>query len=124
LDKNARVNGGKKYRDELPILYYGSSITQGGCASRPDHAYQALIAKWNNIDYINLGFSGNAKGEDIMVDYLASMDCGLFVCDYDHNAPTAEYLKNTHYCLYKRYREKQPSWLPLVLVKPASMSFL
>ena len=97
LDKTACVMSGKKYRDELPILYYGSSITQGGCASRPDQAYQALISKWNNIDFINLGFSGNAKGEACMVDYLASIDCSLFVCDYDHNAPDAEYLKNTHY---------------------------
>ena len=118
LDKNAQVKSGKKYRNELPILYYGSSITQGGCASRPDHAYQSLIAKRNHIDYINLGFSGSAKGEDVMVDYLASIDCGLFVCDYDHNAPTAEYLKNTHYRLYKRYREKRKNTPILFLTRP------
>ena len=118
LDKNAQVKAGKKYRDELPILYYGSSITQGGCASRPDQSYQALIAKRNNIDYINLGFSGNAKGEDLMVDYLASIDCGLFVCDYDHNAPTAEYLKNTHYRLYERYRKKRPDTPILFVTRP------
>ena len=118
LDKNAQVKNGKKYREELPILYYGSSITQGGCASRPDHAYQAMIAKRNNIDFINLGFSGSAKGEDIMVDYLAGIECGLFVCDYDHNAPTAAHLKNTHYRLYKRYREKRPSTPILFITRP------
>ena len=118
LDKNAQVKSGKKYRDELPILYYGSSITQGGCASRPDHAYQAIISKWNSIDYINLGFSGSAKGEDSLVDYLASIDCSLFVCDYDHNAPTAEYLKNTHYRLYERYRKARPDTPILFVTKP------
>ena len=118
LDKDAQVKSGKKYREELPILYYGSSITQGGCASRPDHAYQAMIAKRNNIDFINLGFSGSAKGEDIMVDYLAGIECGLFVCDYDHNAPTAAHLKNTHYRLYKRYREKRPSTPILFITRP------
>ena len=118
LDKNAQVKAGKKYRDELPILYYGSSITQGGCASRPDHAYQSLIAKRNNIDYINLGFSGNAKGEDVMVDYLASINCGLFVCDYDHNAPNAEHLKNTHYRLYQRYRKMRHDTPILFLTRP------
>ena len=118
LDKNACVKSGKKYRDELPILYYGSSITQGGCASRPDQAYQALIAKWNNIDFINLGFSGNAKGEACMVEYLASIDCSLFVCDYDPNAPNAEYLSNTHYPLYERYRKARPNTPILFITKP------
>lgn len=118
LDKNARLERGRAYRDELPILYYGSSITQGGCASRPDHAYQALISKWNNIDYINLGFSGNAKGEDVMVDYLAGIDCSLFVCDYDHNAPTAAHLRNTHFRLYERYRKARPDTPILFITKP------
>ena len=94
LDEDARLEGGKKYRNIKPILYYGSSITQGGCASRADASYQAMIAKWNNIDFINLGFSGSAKAEDVMVEYLSQMECSLFVCDYDHNAPNLLYLKN------------------------------
>lgn len=118
LDKNACVERSSPYRKELPILYYGSSITQGGCASRPDHAYQAWISKWNGIDYINLGFSGSARGEDIMVDYLASIDCSLFVCDYDHNAPSVEHLKNTHFRLYERYRKIRPNMPILFITKP------
>ena len=118
LDKNALVKPYRPYRAELPILYYGSSITQGGCASRPDQSYQSLIAKWNQIDYINLGFSGSARGEDVMVDYLASIDCSLFVCDYDHNAPTAEHLRATHYRLYERYRKVRPDTPILFISKP------
>ena len=118
FNEGAKIQGGKKYRDIKPILYYGSSITQGGCASRPDNAYQAHISKWNNIDYINLGFSGSAKAEDGMVDYLASIDCSLFVCDYDHNAPSVEYLKSTHYRLYERYRASQPNTPILFLSRP------
>ncbi len=118
LDKGAKVGKGKAYRDIKPILYYGSSITQGGCASRPDNSYQAFIEKWNNIDFINLGFSGNAKGEDEMVDYLTTIDCSLFVCDYDHNAPTAEHLEKTHYRLYERYRKVRPTTPILFLTKP------
>lgn len=118
LNEGAKVQDGKKYRDIKPILYYGSSITQGGCASRPDNAYQGHIAKWNNIDFINLGFSGSAKAEDFMVDYLASIDCSLFVCDYDHNAPNAEYLENTHYRLYERYRAVRSEPPILFLTKP------
>lgn len=115
LDKNAAVAHGKRYKNVKPILYYGSSITQGGCASRPDNCYQAIISKRNNIDFINLGFSGNAKAEPIIADYLAGIDCSVFVCDYDHNAPDPEHLKNTHYALYKTFREKQPT-TPIVFI--------
>lgn len=118
LEQDARVGNGKKYREIKPILYYGSSITQGGCASRPDNCYQALIEKWNNIDFINLGFSGNGKAEDNMVDYLSMIDCSLFVCDYDYNAPNAEYLQKTHYRLYERYRKVRQDTPILFLSKP------
>lgn len=118
LDEGATVRKSKAYRDVLPILYYGSSITQGGCASRPDNAYQGLICKKNEIDYINLGFSGNAKAEESMVDYLSTIDCSLFVCDYDHNAPRVEHLENTHYALYERYRKARPSTPILFLTRP------
>ncbi len=118
LDENALVKQGKPYRDVLPILYYGSSITQGGCASRPDNAYQALICKKNAIDFINLGFSGNAKAEKTMVDYLTTIPCSLFVCDYDHNAPNAGYLEHTHYPLYVQYRKACPDTPILFITKP------
>ena len=118
LDAGAIVEKGYKYKDIKPILYYGSSITQGGCASRPDNSYQAIIEKWNNIDFINLGFSGNGMAEDSMVDYLTKIDCSLFVCDYDYNAPDVEYLKNTHYKLYKNYRKVRKDTPILFLSKP------
>ena len=118
LNQGAQVMPIEPYRDELPILYYGSSITQGGCASRPDTCYPALISKWNNIDYINLGFSGSARAETEMADYLTTVPCSLFVCDYDHNAPSKEHLKDTHYALYERYRKACPDTPILFLTKP------
>lgn len=118
LDKGARVETYNPYRAVKPILYYGSSITQGGCANRTDGAYQALICKKNRVDFINLGFSGSAKGEDEMTDYLASLDCSLFVCDYDHNAPTAAHLEATHFRLYERYRKQRPNTPILFITRP------
>lgn len=73
VDDGARVGHGKKYKDLLPILYYGSSITQGGCASRADNSYQALISKWTNIDFLNFGFSGSALGEETMAEYISAL---------------------------------------------------
>ena len=118
LEGSACVEPWSPYRELAPILYYGSSITQGGCASRPDNCYQALISKRNNIDFINLGFSGSAKAEKEMVAYLGGIKCSLFVCDYDHNAPTAEYLRATHYPLYEAYRKAQPNTPILFVSRP------
>ena len=118
LDEKASVKKGKAYREVLPILYYGSSITQGGCANRPDNAYEALICKKNGIDFSNLGFSGSAKAEKEMIAYLGGLNCSLFVCDYDHNAPNADYLEATHYALYEGYRALRPDTPILFITKP------
>lgn len=114
LSERSRVDHGRKYRNIKPILYYGSSITQGGCASRPDNSYQALISKWNDIDFVNLGFSGSALGERVMAEYLAGIDCSIFVMDYDHNAPTAGHLAETHEKFFGIYRQAHPD-TPVIL---------
>ena len=116
LDDGAVVEKGHEYGyDGKPIVYYGSSITQGGCASRPDNTYQALISKHTNTDFVNLGFSGNAKGEPSIAKYAASLNPLIFVIDYDHNAPDAEYLKRTHYAFYRAFREENKT-APIVFV--------
>lgn len=116
FDKGATVTpGGKPYEDVKPILYYGSSITQGISTDRPDNSYQGFICKWNNVDFVALGFSGRAKGEDCIVDHLTTVDCSLFVCDYDHNAPNPEHLEATHLRLYERYRKARPD-VPIIFI--------
>ncbi len=104
LDEDSKVEKFTKYRDVKPFLYYGSSITQGGCANRPDNTYQALLGQKYDTDYVVLGFSGLARGEYNMATYLGTVDCSVFVCDYDYNAPDLEHLKNTHLPLYKEFR--------------------
>lgn len=118
LDQDAQVAAGLPHCEQLPILYYGSSITQGGCASRPDNCYQGHIYRWSNVDFINLGFSAGALGEQIMAEYVASVPCSIFVCDYDHNAPTAQHLENTHYDFYKTYRTKNPATPIIFMTSP------
>lgn len=116
--EGAFVGNGAEYRKILPVLYYGSSITQGGCASRADHSYSALISKRFNVDFINLGFSGNAKAEEAISEYLASVLCSVFVYDYDHNAPDAEYLAATHERLFLQFRKAQPFTPVVFLSRP------
>lgn len=118
LDENAGVEHGRKYRAVEPVLYYGSSITQGGCASRPGNHYPSAIARENNVDFLCLGFSGSAKGEPEMAEYLAGLKASVLVCDYDHNAPDREHLENTHSALYRRYREANPKTPVIFVSKP------
>ncbi len=118
FEEDAIVDGGDKYKFDLPILYYGSSITQGAAASRSDNCYQAYISEWNNVDYLNLGFSGSAKAEQVMLDYLSGVKSKVYVLDYDHNAPNLEHLRKTHYNAYKSYRDTNPDTPIIMMSKP------
>lgn len=118
FDKDSIVSHGNKYKFDLPILYYGSSITQGACASRPDNCYPALISKWHNVDYINLGFAGGAKGEPFIVDHLTTIPSKVFVLDYDYNAQSPKLLRETHFKVYKAYRDKYPLTPIIMMSRP------
>lgn len=118
LSSSTEIAPPESYKYEKPVLYYGSSITQGGCASRPGNSYQAMISHTLSCDYINLGFSGSARGEDAIAEYLASLDPSVFVCDYDHNAPSPEHLEKTHYPLYKSFRKAHPDTPIIFVSKP------
>ncbi len=97
------------------IAFYGSSITQGGCVSRPANSYANIICRALDSDCCNYGFSGSAMGELAVADHIASRELACFVMDYDYNSPTVESLKATHEPFFKRIREIQPE-LPVVFV--------
>ncbi len=118
VSENSEFEEPAKYINDLPVVFYGSSITQGGCASRPGSCYQNILSRKLNIDYINLGFSGSGKAEDVIVDYMTDLDMSVFVSDYDHNAPDPEYLRATHYKMYQKIREKHPDLPYIMLSKP------
>ena len=114
VEPGSQLLPGDEYKYTTPVVYYGSSITQGGCASRPGNCYQNHISRHYDCDHINLGFSGSAKAEETMIDYLISLPMSVFVMDYDHNAPTPEYLASTHEKMYRRFRAARPD-IPIVM---------
>lgn len=119
LAAGAALTEGRAYSDPLPVVFYGSSITQGGCASRPGSAYPSLLSRRFDFDYRNLGFSGSGKAEDAIIDYMASLPMRAFVSDYDHNAPSLAHLKNTLPNLYQKIREAHPTIPFFFLSSPA-----
>ena len=118
LAAGSRLEPGQTYRNELPVIFYGSSITHGASAGRPGNIYENFISQRYNLHYRNLGFAGLAKAEEAMAAYLSSQEMLAFVCDYDHNASDAEYLQQTHYRLYETVRQKHPDIPYIMISKP------
>jgi len=115
IDDDARIEKPEKYTYSKPVVFYGSSITEGCSAERPGCAYTSMVARWLDCDYWNFGFSGSAKGEPTMADYILGLDISALVYDYDHNAPNTEHLENTHEAFFKRIREGKPD-LPVIMM--------
>ena len=110
------------YQYAKPILYYGSSITEGGCCESITNGYNAIISRHLDVDYYNFGFSGNARGDLHMAEYIAGVDMSIFVYDYDHNAPTIEHLEQTHEPFFRVIREKNPN-LPIVMMTRPAITY-
>ncbi|MBO5452411.1 MAG: hypothetical protein J6A69_00380 [Clostridia bacterium] len=115
LQEDAKLLEGNKYTYEKPIVFYGSSITEGGSASRPGNSYEAVISRRLDSNYLNLGFSGSAVAEKTIAEYISNLDMSVFVYDYDHNSPNPEHYKKTHKPMFDIIREKNPD-LPVIMV--------
>ena len=105
----------KAYAVEKPVVFYGSSVTQGGCATRAGMSYEAILCRELDLDFVNLGFSGSAKGEAEMAAYIASLDMSVFVMDYDYNAWSVEHLRETHGPFFDVIRAAHPK-LPIIMM--------
>lgn len=97
-----------------PLVCYGSSITQGFCASRPGLAWTNVVARALDVELVPLGFGGSARGEAEVAAAIATIDASCVVIDYDHNAPDAAHLEHTHLPFLKIIRKARPR-LPMVI---------
>ena len=115
IEKEAHWEPAEPYKIEKPVVFYGSSITQGGCSSRPGNTYEACLSRALDFHFINLGFSGCCRAEIPMMEYIRSLDMSLFVYDYDHNSYQREELTERHARGYRMVREAHPD-LPILLM--------
>ena len=70
--------GGKSGK---PLVFYGTSVTQGGCASRPGMVYTNILSRMLKRECINLGFSGNGRMDRILAEEMARIDAGAYIID-------------------------------------------
>jgi hypothetical protein len=117
LDPAAHVVPAKRFDLPKPLVFYGTSITQGGCASRSGMSYQAILGRMLNVDFVNLGFSGNGKGEPALASAVASIDAAAYVLDFAVNNESVESLKAVYAPFLDTVRRQHPE-TPIVCVTP------
>ena len=102
-------------RNEKPVVFYGTSITQGGCASRPGMAHTNIISRKLDIECINFGFSGNGKMEKPLAELISGIDALYYVMDGTGNMSPEEVHENA-IPLVEIIRSKHPV-TPIVFVE-------
>ena len=87
LAPDAKIQPPEPWSDPRPVVIYGTSITQGGCVSRPGMAYPNILGRLLQRPVYNFGFSGNGRGEPEVAEKLAEIrDPAMYILDYDLNA--------------------------------------
>jgi len=106
--------------DRKPIVFYGTSITQGGCASRTGMVHTAILGRRLNYPVINLGFSGNGRMEPEMADLFAELDPSVYVLDCLPNMD-GQMVAERVAPFVRRLREVHPE-TPILLVEDRTYS--
>jgi hypothetical protein len=107
-------------KDRKPIVFYGTSITQGGCASRTGMVHTAILGRRFHYPVINLGFSGNGRMEPEMADLLSELDPSVYVLDCLPNM-NGQMVAERVAPFVKRLREVHPE-TPILLVEDRTYS--
>lgn len=101
--------------DRKPVVYYGTSIAQGGCASRPGLAFTSILSRGLNVPFINLGFSGNGTIEPSVGEAMVEIDAALYVIDCNPNT-AAELIYDRTIALVQQLKKARPH-IPVLLVE-------
>jgi hypothetical protein len=107
LSAGARIQKPSPHLAVKPAVFYGTSITQGGCANNAGGDYPSIVSRALNLDVVNLGFSGCGQGEPEVARMIGEIDAGLFALDYVANV-TPEQLRRTLPPFVKILREAHP----------------
>ena len=98
-----------------PIIFYGTSITQGGCASRPGMAHTNIISRQLDIDVYNFGFSGNCRMEQPIAELISTVKPALYVIECMPNMIKPELITERTIPLVETIRKNNPD-TPIIFV--------
>jgi hypothetical protein len=102
-------------RDAKSLVFYGTSITHGACASRPGMVHTAILGRWLDCPVVNLGFSGNGRMDAGVGEFLCQIDAAAYVIDCLPNMGPAD-VRQKCPALVKQLRAARPE-TPIVLVE-------
>jgi lysophospholipase L1-like esterase len=114
LSKGARLLAPSPPALDKPVVFYGTSITQGSCAWTAGTDYVSALGRMLNLDVVNLGFSGSGRGEPEVAEFISEIDAALFVLDYLANVDDRE-LKRTLPGFIDILRREHPE-TPIILM--------
>ena len=114
IDSDAQIKKATP-NTKKPIVFYGTSITQGGCASRPGMAHTNIISRKLDVDCINFGFSGNGRMETPIIELISEIKASVYVIECLQNMNIKQ-VKERVLPLVKIIRKKQPS-TPIIFVE-------
>jgi lysophospholipase L1-like esterase len=106
--------------ERKPIVFYGTSILQGACASRPGMVHSSILGRRFQFPTINLGFSGNGRMEPVMGELLAELDPSVYVLDCLPNMNAAQVTERVE-PFVQTLRKAHPQ-TPIVLVEDRNYS--
>jgi lysophospholipase L1-like esterase len=115
IPRGATLRPCPRSKPAKPIVFYGTSILQGGCASRPGMAYPSIVCRRLDLPHVNLGFSGNAWSEPEVARLLAELDPSVYVLDPLPNM-TAERVKERIESFVRTLRDAHAK-TPILLVE-------
>ena len=100
---------------QKPIIFYGTSITQGGCASRPGMVHTNIISRQLDVDVINFGFSGNGRMEQPIAELISSIEAALYIIECMPNMIKPELITERTIPLVNTIRRNKPD-TPIIFV--------
>lgn len=116
LEPGAEILAPPPYACEGRCVVYGTSITQGGCASRPGMLPTNILGRRLNVEFVNLGFSGSGRGEPEVAKIISEIEDPIcYVLDYDANALGIETFRITLPEFIRILRTAHPD-LPIVVM--------
>lgn len=121
INKESNIIGPTKLKYDKNIIFYGTSITQGGCASRPGMSYTNILSRKLSANCINLGFSGSGCGEPELAHIISEIpQIGCLILDYEPNCVSTQLFKTTLPSFIEVFREAHKTTPVIVISRTPS----
>lgn len=117
IDDTAVLEKPTPYEIQAPIVFYGTSITQGACASRGSNDYVSILNRSLNADTVNLGFSGSGCGEPVMAELMSEIDASVYVVDSVANM-NSRIMEQRYENFVTILRKRKPDIPVVLMTKP------